>query len=214
MPEETTEETTQHDTELDEIRAELAELRKSNASLKDELVQRTPSNGLPTTAEGWHYALQAAKLRADGNEELAAHFPTLVAHYNQWAAGEQETAANRQKDLGRLESELNRLGVDPDSPQHRTATRLVETGLSYDDVASAYVDLIKNEKVKEAEKSAKDKQGKAAKKGAIEGGAVRGSPPDEGTDTATPDDQFMAALVEGVRRRAPASVRLRRAEEK
>jgi hypothetical protein len=201
---------TEDPSEMDAIRAEIAELRKANRTLQDELMQRRPSDGMPTTAEGWHYALQAAQLRAAQNEELAAHYPTLVARYNAWAAKEQETVHNRQKDMGRLESEMARLGVEEDSPEFRTASRLVQTGLSYDDVSNAYIELIKKEKLKEARASAKDKQGKAAKKGAIEGGESRGSPPAEGTDKTTPDDQFMAALIEGARRRAPASVRLRR----
>ena len=196
--------------ELDAIRAEMAEMRAANRSLRDELAQKTPSNGMPTTQEGWHYAIQAAQLRAEQNEELAPHLPALIAHYNQWAAGQQEVVQARQKDLGRLESEFSRLGVDPDSAEHRTAIKLVESGLSYDDVESAYIGLIKKEKLKEAEASAKDKQGKAASRGAIESGAVRGSPPSEGTEEETPDDQFMAALISGARRRAPASVRLRR----
>ena len=201
---------TEDPSELDEIRAEMAELRKANRTLKDELTQNRPSNGMPTTQEGWHYAIQAAQLRAAQNEELAQHLPTLIAHYNAWAARQGEVVAARQKDMGRLESEMTRLGVDPDSAEFRTASTLVESGLSFDDVAGAYIDLIKKEKLKEANASAKDKQGKAATKGAIEGGTSRGSPPAEGTEKETPDDQFMAALIEGARRRAPASVRLRR----
>lgn len=198
--------------ELEKIRAEMAEIRAANASLKEELTRaRQPADAsLPTTAEGWHYAIQSAQLRAEQNEELRAYLPELMARYNQWAQQEQGRQQARQRDLGRLESELSRLGVSPESKQARAAQQLVQSGLSYDDVAEAYLDLIKSEKVEEANKDARSKQGKAATRGAIEGGEVRGTPPNESTESESPDDQFMRALVEGVRRRAPASVKLRR----
>jgi hypothetical protein len=205
---------------LEAERAARAEAEARMARIEAQLTEErhrasTHAPRFPTTTEGWQYALQVAELRASQDESLRPYLQTLYQEYNRWAAEQGQRQAAKYREAGRLEAELTQLGVKPHSREHKAAIGLLEAGFTYEDVEHAYVSLLRETKVKEANKRAKEAQGQAANRGAIEGGEARGRPPAEAT-AAEPDPQasVMADLTRIYRERAPSSIKFARGREK
>ena len=207
--------------DLEQIKAELEALRQQSTAqiarhreLEQQLEESRAVNQhapqLPTTQEGWNYALQVAQLRAQADEELVPYLNQLYGAYNQWSARETARKDTTSRHVGRVDVELTNLGFDPDSDEGSLARGAIQNGMPYETVKRVYIDTLKKLKLEEAGSRAKEAQNQSANRGSIEGGQSRSQPPVDGDERGEtdPDELIMEDMKAMLRSRAPSSMRL------